>query len=54
MLDDIFNALFSILDSAGTIAGSKNRSSIFKVLGCIVWILLFVGIIGIFIYWFSN
>jgi len=52
MLDDIFNAIFSIADVTGTVAGSENKSTFFKVIGCAVWILVLAGIIGIFVYWF--
>ncbi len=53
MLDDIFSAIFSIADGAGTATNTENRSIIFKILGIAVWVLLVVGIIGMFIYWFK-
>ena len=53
MLDEIFNSFCTVLDSAGTL-NSKKRSIVFKVLGCIVWLLLIVGIIGLFLYWFKS
>ncbi len=53
MLDEIFNALFSIADTTGTAAGTENKSTFFKILGCAVWVMLLVGIIGLIIYWFS-
>ena len=46
MLDRIFEALFSILDVAATIVGEENMSPFFKILGCLVWLLLVAGVIG--------
>ena len=51
MIDHIIEALFSILDITGTLVGEKNKSPFFKVLGCLVWLLILSGIVGLLIYW---
>ena len=53
MFDEIFSAIFSIADGSGSAAGTENRSIFFKILGIAVWILLVVGIVGMFVYWFK-
>lgn len=52
MLDDIFQALFSIIDVTGTVAGSENKSLFFKIIGIAVWLLVPAGIVWLFISWF--
>ena len=51
MLDDIFNAILSIVDVTGTVAGSENKSIVLKIIGFAVWIFILAGIIGLFVYW---
>ena len=51
MLDTIFEILFGIVNVTGTIAGPENRSPFFKVLGCLVWLLLLAGVVSLVIYW---
>ena len=52
MLDDIFKTLLSIVDVTGTVAGTENKSILFKVIGYAVWLFVLAGIIGMFLGWF--
>ena len=52
MLDSIIDFLFTLLDFSGTVAGTENKSPIFKVLGVIAWLLILIGIVWLLIKWF--
>ena len=52
MLESIIEFFFSLLDLSGTVAGTKNKSPIFKVLGFIAWLLILIGIVYLLIKWF--
>jgi hypothetical protein len=49
MLDDIFQAIFSIIDITGTVAGTENKSLFLKIIGVAVWIFVLVGIVWMFV-----
>ena len=51
MLDSIFEAIFSILDISGTVAGTENKSPFFKILGIIVWLVVLAGVVWLIILW---
>lgn len=53
MLDNIFQAIFSIIDITGTVAGTDNKSLFLKIVGVAVWIFVLVGIVWLFVNWFS-
>jgi hypothetical protein len=52
MLESIIDFFISLLDLSGTIAGPGNKSSVFKVLGFIAWLLILIGIVWLLIKWF--
>ena len=52
MLDSIIDFLFSLFDLTGMMAGTENKSPIFKVLGFIAWLLILIGIVWLLIKWF--
>ena len=49
MLDEIFKTLLSIVDVTWTVAGTENKSILFKVIGYAVWLFVLAGIIGMFL-----